>query len=245
MNDFKIAIELAKKEEAKLTIGVQQEKILHRTIKYYLEKDEQYHEIKVGKMFADIKKDNLIYEIQTAHFNSLRHKLDVFLPDYQVKVVYPIAYNKTIHLINSLGEISIRKSPKKGSSFALFIELYKIKSYLKNTNLSFKILLIDIDEYRTKTEKKHYHSKGFQKEVQIPTDLIKEYDINNASDIYQLFNEYPKLFNNFTSKEFAKIVKVSPNKANTILNVLYYLDIVERIDKNKNAYIYQIKKVAN
>ena len=111
MNDFKIAIELAKKEEAKLTIGVQQEKILHRTIKYYLEKDEQYHEIKVGKMFADIKKDNLIYEIQTAHFNSLRHKLDVFLPDYQVKVVYPIAYNKTIHLINSLGEISIRKSP--------------------------------------------------------------------------------------------------------------------------------------
>lgn len=242
MDDFKLAIELAKKEEAKLTIGVQQEKILHRTIKYYLEKDEQYHEIKVGKMFADIKKDNLIYEIQTANFNSLRHKLDTFLPNYQVKVVYPIAYNKTIHLIDSSGEITIRKSPKKGSSFSLFIELYKIKSYLKDPNLSFKILLIDIDEYRTKTEKKHYHSKGFQKEVQIPIDLIKEYDINNTSDIYQLFNDYPKLFNNFTSKDFSKIIKVSPNKANTILNVLYYLDIVERIDKNKNAYIYQIKK---
>lgn len=242
MDNFQIAILSAQKEEEKLTIGVRQEKILHRTIKYYLEPNEKFHEIKIGKMYADIKKDDLIYEIQTGHFNVLRHKLDTFLPNYKVCVVYPIAYNKTIHLINDSGEVVTRKSPKKGSSFSLFIELYKIKSYLKDSNLTFKALLIDMEEYRTKVVKKHYHSKGFLKEVQVPLNLVKEYDINKIDDIYLLFNEYPKLQCDFTSKDFSKITKVSPNKANTILNVLHYLDVVERIDKVKKAYIYRIKK---
>lgn len=241
MNNFEIAIISAKQQDEKLTIGVRQEKILHRTIKYYLEPNEEFHEIKIGKMYADIKKDDLIYEIQTGNFNVLRHKLDTFLPKFKVCIVYPIAYNKTIQLIDESGEITTRKSPKKGSSFSLFIELYKIKTYLTDPNLVFKVLLIDMEEYRTKTTKKHYHSKGFQKEVQIPINLVKEYDINSIEDIYILFDDYPKLKENFTSKEFARIIKVSPNKANTILNVLNHLNVVERIDKNKNAYVYKIK----
>ena len=76
----------------------------------------------------------------------------------------------------------------------------------------------------------------------MPLNLVKEYDINKIDDIYLLFNEYPKLQCDFTSKDFSKITKVSPNKANTILNVLHYLDVVERIDKVKKAYIYRIKK---
>ena len=54
MDNFQIAILSAQREEEKLTIGVRQEKILHRTIKYYLEPNEKFHEIKIGKNVSNL-----------------------------------------------------------------------------------------------------------------------------------------------------------------------------------------------
>ena len=46
----------------------------------------------------------------------------------------------------------------------------------------------------------------------------------------------------FTTKDFIKATKMSLKQASSTLNVLRYLDVIEVVDKNKNAYIYKIKK---
>ena len=130
------------------SIGTKQEKTLHQTIKYYLTLDEAKHEISVDKKIVDVLIDDEIFEIQTQGFDKLRTKLDVLLPNHKLTVVYPVPYIKNIYLINEQGKIiNNRKSPKKGSPLEIFKELYKIKSYLKNDNLNFKIIMFNSEPF--------------------------------------------------------------------------------------------------
>lgn len=228
-------------------IGIQKEKVLHRTLKYYLCNDEQYHEIKVSKeskgvLFADIKIDNQIYEIQTRSFNALREKLAEFLKKYQVTVVYPIASHKTIFKINDENHlISNKKSPKKGNPLEIFYELYKIKIYLNNPNLSFKIIMLDMDEYRKEVKKKHYRSSGYERIVQIPKKIERIINLKSKDDYLNLLNEY-QLNENFISKEFAKATHLTIKKAGVVLNVLTSMEIISRIGKVNRSYLYRLNK---
>ena len=131
-------------------IGTLQEKTVHAILKHYLIPFTEYHEVKVGKYIADIFFEGEIIEIQTSNFNLLRKKLEAFLPCYEVTIVYPIPDQKwLIWFDENTGELSNkRKSPKNGSKYDIFYQLYKIKAFLLDENLHFKIILMDMEEYR-------------------------------------------------------------------------------------------------
>ncbi len=225
-----------------VSIGIQKEKILHKIMKYYIEEDNKKHEIKVDRMYADVKNDNHIYEIQTQNFNMLRHKLDVFLPNYQVTIVYPTSRIKMLYMIDENGElIRSTKSPKKGTPFSVLPELYKIKDYLTNANLDIKVIYLDMDEYRTQTPKKHYHSKGYERYKQVPLVIVKEYELNGKEDYISLLEEY-HLPKTFTVLEFSKIVKLSYNKAQSAIQVLKSLEVIKLMGKVGRKNIWIINK---
>ena len=52
-------------------IGVLSEKTLHKTIKNLYESNHEYHEIKIGKYYVDILKDNNIIEPKRKRFKFL------------------------------------------------------------------------------------------------------------------------------------------------------------------------------
>lgn len=233
---YNLAIEDVKKD----SIGLLQEHTLHRVLKFYISLNKANHEQKVNKMFADVKIENKIFEIQTKSFNALRKKLDIFLKDYDVTIVYPVALNKNIYLTNDFGElISNKKSPKHGNALDIMWELYKIKPYLLNDKLHFKIIMLDIDEFRMQKEKTWKSRKGFERENQIPRKIHKVYDIKSNFDFKAILLEY-NLPEVFTSKIFSKTTKLTLKKATTSLNVLTHLNVVERIGKEKNSYLYKI-----
>lgn len=241
INNFKKAILLSNSESINVSIGIQKEKILHKIIKYYLSNNPNNHEIKIGRMFADVVLDNIIYEIQTQHFNALRNKLDKFLETNKVVIVYPTFRNKILHSITENGEyIKTNKSPKKGTPLSLFVELYKISKYLNHPNLSFKILYFDIEEYRTVVPKKHYKSQGYIKYMQVPIELIEEYNLKEKSDIIDLLKEY-NLSKPFTATDFSKISKISYNKATAAIRSLSTLGIIENIGKDGRKNIWNVK----
>ena len=131
-------------------IGTLSEKTLHAVLKMYYEPDEDNHEVAIDGYFADIYNEHGIIEIQTRQLNKLRDKLSVFLNEYQVRVVYPMPYEKYLSWIEpETGDItSRRKSPKRCSMYDAMFELYKIKAFLKNQNLKVTLLLIDMEEYK-------------------------------------------------------------------------------------------------
>lgn len=238
---YDYAVNFEKQEEL---IGIQKEKILHKTLKYYISNDDTHHEIKIKKsnkgiLYADVLVDNNIYEIQTRSFNNLRNKLTEFLQDYKVTIVYPLAHKKNLYKIEPTGEvIGPKKSPKTGKIFDVFKELYKIKSYLPHSNLSIKVLFLEIDEYRCVVEKKHSRSSGYIREVQIPKQIFKEVDLFDKNTYLELLSEY-NLDEEFTSSSFAKATKIRKNLSTVVLNILTYLNVVERIGKQRNSYVYK------
>ena len=102
-------------------IGTLSEKTVHSVLKNYLEPDTTYHEIKTGRYVADIRTPDGIYEIQTRQFNKLRNKLEAFLPEYSVTVVYPIPHIKYLRWIDGqTGEITPAANPRKKVCFSPF-----------------------------------------------------------------------------------------------------------------------------
>ena len=115
-------------DRQRLGIGTLSEKTVHAIFKDYYEPDEDHQEIPIENYVADIYKDGEIIEIQTRQFNRMRGKLQAFLPLYPVTIVYPIPYEKWLIWIDEdSGELSKkRKSPKKGSTYQAFKELYNV-----------------------------------------------------------------------------------------------------------------------
>ncbi|MDO4563702.1 MAG: hypothetical protein Q4C12_07695 [Clostridia bacterium] len=218
---------------ARTGIGTQKERALHKVLKRYFEPDEAFHEQKIGRFVADIAKNGKITEIQTRSFNTLRTKLEAFLPQYEVTLVYPIAHIKHLCWISEDGEVSKRrKSPKKGSIYDAAAELYKIKQFLTNPNLRICLVLIDLTEYRSLNGWSRDKKKGSSRAERIPSDIVDEVYI----DDYGIF--IPKIIQPFTSREFAQGAHINMKKAVVLLNILNHVGAVERVGKKGNCYLY-------
>lgn len=221
-------------------IGTLREKTIHSVLKYYYAPKECYHEHKIGSYVADILLDGEIYEIQTRSFNTMRKKLDFFLKDYDVTIVYPIAATKWLRWIDmETGELSNpRKSPKKGSIYQIIMELYKIKQYLNNSRLHFILCFIDVEESRLLNGWSKDGKKGSTRNDGMPLALVDEVRINFPQD-YRIFlpSDLPE---HFTSKDYKKLTKTSTNQSCTILNILFYLGLIKRIGKKGNSFIYEV-----
>lgn len=219
-------------------IGELSEKTVHSVLKNYFEPNPCFQEVKIGRYYADICRGNEIIEIQTANFNRLREKLAAFLPDYQVTVVYPIPHIKyMIWVDENTGELSDRrKSPKKGSYYQVFPELYKIKPFLKNPGLKLCLVLFDTEEYRLLNGWSKNRKRGSSRFDRLPLGLHDQITLETTWDYLQFV---PFELEQFTSEEYARTIHVPKHQAGVILNILNELNVVQRIGKKGNAYIYQ------
>jgi hypothetical protein len=220
-------------------IGTLGEKSLHALIKNYLEPDESRQERKVGGFVADIAGENGIWEIQTRQFGKLRKKLEAFLSFSEVTVVYPVARTKWILWIDeSTGEVTQRrKSPKSGQACDILYELYQIKNLLANSRLRFRIILLELEEYRSLNGWSADKKKGSTRYDRIPIDLVDEITVGGSGDYKQLLP--PGLKSPFTSVDFSKAARLSLKTSQTALNVLNAVHAVTRIGKRGNRYLYE------
>ena len=220
-------------------IGTLAEKTIHAVLKNYYAPDVTHHEKKLAGFVADAYTGKEIFEIQTRNFNTLRRKLDAFLPLCDVNIVYPVAHTKYLRYIDPLtGEVTApRKSPKRGSPYAIFPELYRIKPYLTNKNLHIHVTLLDVEEYRFLDGWSKDKHKGASKIDSIPLSLYKELTLNNPQDYPHLIPD--NLPEQFTSKDFKTAAQINQPLANVSLNILYFVGAVNRVGKQKNLYVYE------
>lgn len=220
-------------------IGTLSEKTVHAVLKQYYAPDEDMQEIPIENYVADIYTGEEIIEVQSRNFNTMRRKLDCFLKQYPVTVVYPIPYNKWLVWIDEeTGECSARrKSPAKGTAYLAFIELYRIKQFLKSENIRFRFLLIDIEEYRLLNGWSADKKKGSSRYDRIPLQLVEEVSIERPEDYMQFVPA--QLEDAFTSEEFAKAAHIPKRLAQTTLNILFEMGCVNRTGKQGRSYLYE------
>lgn len=221
-----------------LGIGTLGEKTLHAVLKLYFDADMAHHEITVGPYVADIRNEDGFVEIQTRGFDRLRGKLDFFLKEGPVTVVYPVPAVKWLSWIDGDGKASPkRRSPKRANACEILPELYKIKPFLGREGLRFCIILLEVEDYRLKNGWSEDGKRGSIRFERLPVALLDEIWLDTPEDYLALVPE--ALPDPFTVKEFAKAAKISLPKATAGANVLFSIGVLERVGKVRNAYLYR------
>lgn len=220
--------------------GTLQEKTVHAVMKLAYEPDEDFHEVPVEGYIADIYRDGHITEIQNGNFGKLRPKLTAFLPLYPVTVVLPIPHFKwLIWMDEESGELSEKhKSPVTGNAYHAFPELYKIKTFLKEPNLSFAFPLIDMDEYRLLNGWSRNKKRGSSRYDRMPLSLFDEIRVERTEDFMQFVPI--DLQESFTVTDFAKAAGIKRELAAEAVPILMYLDILKREGKRGREYLYRV-----
>lgn len=222
------------------SIGTLGEKSLHWVVKHYLQPDPAHHEAAIGPYVADIFDERGILEIQTRNFDQLRQKLDFFLPQYPVTVVYPIAARKQLLWQDeTTGHISSsRRSPKRGSIHEVFPELYRIKGWLHHPHLRLHLILMDLEEYRYLNGWGRGGKRGSSRADRIPVKLVEEVLLQDPRDFVLFLPE--SLPETFTSADFKTAAKVSLRLAQVALNILHHMGAVVRCGRQGRSYLYQL-----
>lgn len=226
-------------------IGVLSEKTLHSVIKRFIEPNEALQEVKVGGYYADIKNDDGIFEVQTRSFNKLRAKLTSYLETERVTIVYPIPATKRLIWIDAQTDESTspRKSPKRGSYFDAFPELYKLDMLIANESLRVLLLLIDMDEYRFQNGWSADGKKGSTRHERYPIALADSLLLATEEDYEGLLPS--DLCSTFTSKEFASAARIRTRVAQTVLTVLVKRGAVQCVGKRGRLNLYMEASMMN
>ncbi len=233
---------MARKEAGK-GIGTQTERMLHCMLKYYFEPDEAFQEVRVGRYIADIccPRERRILEIQTRDFGRLRDKLDYFLQEYRVTVVYPIAREKRIFWVDpESGEAyGGRRSPRRGQAWEILDEIYRLPEQQMHENLSFLPVLIDLDEYRLQDGWSRDRKRGAHRLERVPHCLEEGALLRATEDYAALMPD--TLPEEFTVKDFAGATGFRGH-AGAALTVMERAGAVRRDGKRNRANLYSIRK---
>jgi len=238
---FETALEMAAAAE-RSGIGTMGEKGVHRTLKYYFEPHEDCHEVSVGGYIADAVGENGVIEIQTMGFSKMRDKLTAFLMATQVTIVYPVIASKRIIKIDKdTGEIvSIRRSPRKRTEWAIFRELYGIRDMLSEPELRFCIVKLEADEYRSNVQQRgRKRRKGGASDTErIPTVLLGETWLRTVDDFRMFIPDgLPEVF---TAAQFSKTAGVDTDTGRCALHVFCEKGLCKMCGKQGNAYLFSL-----
>ncbi|MCM1054269.1 MAG: Cof-type HAD-IIB family hydrolase [Bacteroides sp.] len=234
---FQAAVEKAKARE-KTNIGTLNEKCIHSALKNYYS-DEFDQEAKIGSFYADIVAENGIFEIQTANFKKLVKKLEVMLSVCHVTVVYPLEKRtRVIAASDTSGEVLREGGFRYNNSLSgLFLELYRIKSFLTDPNLTVCIAELDVERVNYVSEKTGRRRKRGAY-TKTPLKLRREIYLEKPSDYGALIPPHDGLPEEFTVSEFQGCVK--PTDARLMLEILLYMGAADKAGKRGNAELYRL-----
>lgn len=128
-------------------IGTLAESSLHAALVAWYAQPGDALEAVVSGYVIDIKREDLLIEVQTGNFAGLRCKLAQLLPRHQVRVLYPLPVAKWIVRTSAEGEVlARRKSPKRARVEDVFRELVSLPELLSHSHLAIEIVWVEMEE---------------------------------------------------------------------------------------------------
>ena len=226
-------------------IGTQSEKLVHQTLKYFLEPDESCHEVKIGSYTADIfqRETGRIFEIQTRGFDRLRGKLSVFLQEYPVTLVYPCTAVKYLNWIDpETGEVGKRhKSPRRGRPSDALPEIYRLMDLWEHPNLEILVLMIDMEEFRLRDGYGKDNKHGSHRFERIPLAVDRWVRLKETKDYIGLLPDaLPEVFDRQT---LMKALKLGGMKGSYAVTMLERAGAIERVGMKDRRIQYRIGEI--
>ncbi len=221
-------------------IGILNEKPLHASLKeWYAQPGDQF-EVKVDGFVIDIVRDDLLLEIQTGNFASIKTKLNKLTGSHRVRLLYPIAREKWIvkPAENDIGGSTRRKSPRRGRVVDLFGQLVSVPRLLANPNFSLEVLMIKEEEHRRYVGKRRWRRKGWAIEERRLLEVMDRHLFEDPADLLALLPS--NLGDRFTARELAEVMDIRIRLAQRAAYCLRKAGVIVLRGKIGNAYQYTL-----
>lgn len=227
-------------------IGVLNEKALHASLKEWCALPGDRFEVPVDGSVIDIVQGDLLLEIQTKSFSSIKSKLMRLARVHRIRLIYPIAEEKWIVKLPSdsgtasgwAAEVTRRKSPKKGRVEDLFWEMVSFPQLLANPNFSLEVLLIKEEEMRRHDGKRRWRTKGWVTEGRRLLEVVGRRLFEKPMDWQMLLPEKSK--EPFTAKDLAEELGIRTQLAQRMAYCLCKAKMIRLIGTRGRANLYGI-----
>jgi hypothetical protein len=214
------------------------EKPLHEALKQWYAQSNDMFEVSVDGFVVDIVRGDLLVEIQTRNFRAIRRKLEKLLVHHQVRLVYPIPYEKWIikQPRDDDGIFSRRKSPKRGGFDNVFDELVSLPQLLMNPKFSLELLLIKEEEVRRYDGTHGWRRRGWITYERRLLRVVDQRTLLSPADISAFIP--PELAESFTTSDLATTIAKSTRLAQKMAYCLRLMGCIAPVGKRANSILY-------
>jgi hypothetical protein len=219
-------------------IGTERESSLHRALKVRYAGPEGKTEVAAAGYVCDgISDSGEFLEVQTGSFGPLKQKVRELAGLGRIRVIHPIVVGKYIELFDMEGTLqSRRKSPRRGTEWDLFKALLYAPELPLIPELTIELVLVDITEQRIRDGRGSWRRKGTSITDKILETCHYSVPLSAPGDYYRFLPF--KAGERFTVKELGDRVRIRTDIAQKTLYVFTKLKLVERVDKQGNAWVY-------
>jgi hypothetical protein len=219
-------------------INLFNEKPLHAALKaWYIQPGDQV-EVTVDGYIIDIVRSDLLIEIQTGSFPSLKKKLTELVKQHPVRLVYPIAREKWIVRMPEKGDrvLGRRRSPKRGIPVDIFEELVSFPELISDNNFSVELLLIRAEEVRRQDRRRGWRRKGWAIDERRLLKVLDRLVMETPADMAALIPE--DLVTPFTTSDLARAIGRPRRLAQRMAYCLRAMGCIAPAGKQGNAILY-------
>lgn len=220
-------------------IGLLNEKALHASLKQWYARPGDRLEVAVSGFVIDIVRAELLIEIQTGSFASIKSKLTNLVQSHPVRLIYPIIQEKWIvrPATDDCHRVVRRRSPKRGRLEDLFWELVSIPQLLTNSNFSLEVLMIKAEEARRYEGKRQWRRRGWGIEERRLLEVVERRLFKDTADWRRLL---PEGLESFTATDLATAADTGAVLAQKMAYCLRHARAIEMIGRRGRANLYRV-----
>jgi len=183
-------------------IGMLNEQPLHAALKKHYASSGSRFEAEVDGFVVDVVREDLLVEIQTGNFSSIKQKITRLTKHHPLLLVYPIPREKWLLKLPKEpgGQPRRRKSPKRGRVEEVFKELVSFPHLVCSQTFSLEVVFTHEEEVR-RYDPKRWRNRGWVTVERRLLDVVERHTFRRPQDLSALLP--PKLPERFTTADLA------------------------------------------
>lgn len=222
-------------------IGTLREKPLHASLKqWYTEPGDQV-ESPVDGFVIDLVRGDLLIEIQSSGFSSMKQKVMSLLDaGHQVRIVHPIPVDRWIVKVDDEGTIlSRRRSPRHGGPTDVFSELVSFPGSMAQSGLELELVMTIEEQYRIHTPGRAWRRNGWTVLERRLVEVVETHLLTGIDDLIGLLPE--GLSDQFTTADLATHLGRPLRTGQQMAYCLRTLGALVAVGKAGNSVLYQLR----
>jgi len=215
------------------------EQPLHAALKKYYASPGSCLEAEIDGFVVDVAREDLLVEIQTGNFSSIKEKMTRLADLHPLLLVYPIARQKWLLKLPKKpgGQTKRRKSPKRGRVEEVFKELVSFPHLVRSQTFSLEVVFTHEEEVR-RYDPERWRNRGWVTVERRLLDVVDRHTFRSPQDLATLLP--PGLPDRFTTADLAGAMDGPRWLAQKMAYCLRNMDVIAQVGRRGRSNLYEL-----